>query len=70
VISHGGYTDDFRDSWFVTYAPPEGATIEGEHGESHVTLLAIEVEPRTWEAFWTFQPDRVAEIDEYIVENL
>ncbi|MFB6296347.1 MAG: DICT sensory domain-containing protein [Halobacteriales archaeon] len=70
VISHGGYTDDFRDSWFVVYTPPEGVEVEGEQGESHVALLAIEVEPREWEAFWTFRPDLVTDIEEYITENL
>jgi len=70
VISHGGYTDDFRDSWFVVYTPPEGVSVEGEQGESHVALLAIEVEPRKWEAFWTFRPGLVADIEEYITENL
>lgn len=70
VISHGGYTDDFRDSWFVVYTPPDGVSVEGEHGESHVALLAIEVEPREWEAFWTFQPALVEEIEGYLMENL
>jgi hypothetical protein len=70
VVSHGGYTDDFRDSWFVVYTPPEGVTVEGEHGESHVALLAIEVEPREWEAFWTFRPPIVEEIEDYLMENL
>ncbi|UVE52341.1 histidine kinase (plasmid) [Haloferax larsenii] len=24
LVSHGGYTEDFRDSWFVVYTPPDG----------------------------------------------
>jgi len=70
VITHGGYTDDFRDSWFVVYTPPADATVEGRHGESHVALLAIETSPREWDAFWTFEPDQVEAIEGYISENL
>ncbi|RDZ52619.1 histidine kinase [Haloferax sp. Atlit-4N] len=25
LMSHGGYTEDFCDSWFVVYTPPDGA---------------------------------------------
>lgn len=70
VVAHGGYTDDFRDSWFVVYTPPETGTVEGRNGESHVALLAIETAPRVWEAFWTFRPSRVERIEGYITENL
>jgi hypothetical protein len=70
VVAHGGYTDDFRDSWFVVYTPPDGETVEGRNGESHVALLAIETSPRVWEAFWTFRPSRVERIEGYITRNL
>jgi hypothetical protein len=70
VVTHGGHTDDFRDSWFVVYTPPEDETVEGRNGESHVALLAVETAPREWEAFWTFEPDRVEAIESYITANL
>ena len=33
-------------------------------------LLAIETAPREWEAFWTFDPPLVSEIEAYIATNL
>lgn len=70
VIWNEGYTKDFRDSWFVVYTPPESAEVQGENGETHVALLAVEVEPREWEAFWTFDPSLVEDIETYIAKNL
>ncbi|WP_424006782.1 DICT sensory domain-containing protein [Haloferax denitrificans] len=32
LLTHGGYTDEFYDSWFVVYTPPEGGP--GEAVES------------------------------------
>ncbi|ELZ66143.1 hypothetical protein C457_15245 [Haloferax prahovense DSM 18310] len=31
LMSHGGYTDDFCDSWFVVYTPPDGG-LDGTTG--------------------------------------
>ncbi|MGB9956360.1 histidine kinase [Haloferax prahovense] len=27
LLTHGGYTEDFYDSWFVVYTPPEGGPV-------------------------------------------
>ncbi|ELZ90015.1 DICT sensory domain-containing protein [Haloferax sulfurifontis] len=35
LLTHGGYTDEFYDSWFVVYTPPEGGpgeSIESDGG--------------------------------------
>lgn len=69
VTTHGGFSRDFRDSWFVVYTPPEGAT--DPDGESdHVALLALESKPRTWVGYWTFRPELVTEMDAYIAHNM
>jgi len=66
--THGGYTDDYRDSWFVVYTPPEGGLGGSEPG--HIALLALETDPRIWRSFWTFEPSLVERIDRYVRENL
>lgn len=71
VIAHGGHSSDFRDSWFVVFTPPEDWTADsGEPAASPAALLAIEVAPRKWRGYWTFDPELVSEIDEYIATNL
>lgn len=64
VTVHGGYSRDFRDSWFVIHCPPPGA----DQGPS--ALLAIETAPRTWDGFWTYEPDIVDQLTTYIKEQL
>lgn len=64
VVAHGGYTDEFHDSWFVVHTPPDDSDTRP------AALVALEVEPRVWDGFWTFQPDLVADIDAYIARNL
>jgi len=64
VTIHGGYTDDFRDSWFVVHSPPA----DSERDPS--ALLAIEVSPQTWDGFWTYQSDIVTRLRTYITERL
>lgn len=64
VTMHGGYTDDFKQSWFVVFTPPPGVDAEG------AALLAIEQESGTWDGFWTYQQSLVDDIAEYIRHNL
>jgi hypothetical protein len=64
VTIHGGYSPDFRDSWFVIHTPPA----DSERDPS--ALLAIEVGARTWDGFWTYDPDIVTTLTTYITENL
>lgn len=71
ITTHGGYSDDFRESWFVVYTPSDA----GEPNETgpeycYAALLAIEVAPREWEGYWTFDRPLVEELDDYIATNL
>lgn len=64
VIAHGGYTDDFRSSWFVVHEPPEDSDREP------AALLAIELDPGTWDGFWTYDEEFVDGLNTYIQSNL
>ncbi|WP_418279848.1 hypothetical protein [Halorubrum sp. DTA98] len=77
AIVHAGDSADFTDTWFVVYRPPEGArSVDGVDDdlrrgiEGGVALLAVEVEPRIWRGVWTFDPDRIRTVNEYIASNL
>ncbi|MFC7131056.1 histidine kinase [Haloferax chudinovii] len=86
LLTHGGYTEDFYDSWFVVYTPPDGrsvgtepatdgshsggGTVDGAAPGQPVALLALETEPKRWEGYWTFRPSLVADIDRYISRNM
>lgn len=60
---HGGHGPEFRDSWFVIHQPDDAS------GDP-AALVALEVERRTWEGFWTFEPDLVSDIAAYVERNL
>ena len=60
---HGGWDQEFRDSWFVVFVPDTPSA-------PHTALLAVEDEPNTWDAFWTYDPDTVREINRYIEREL
>ena len=66
VTMHGGYKDDFRNSWFVLYDPP--AEKVGEYESA--ALVAVERDPGVWEGFWTDRREVVADVAEYIRQNL
>jgi len=68
VVAHGGYTDEFRRSWFVVYTPPEDGDIDCEN--PHLALLALEVGPWEWKGFWTFDRSLVTDLNEYITRTL
>ncbi|TYT61068.1 DICT sensory domain-containing protein [Natrialba swarupiae] len=57
---HAGTGPAYRDSWFVVYRPPDGASTDG------AALVSVETEPRVWDGFFTFDPDHVARIDDAI----
>lgn len=64
VTVHGGYSEDFRRGWFVVHRPPDGAALDP------AALVAYEVEPRTWEGFWTHDPGRVDAINGYVERTM
>jgi len=72
VTIHAGETRDFTDTWFVIYRPPNGprevdATDAVDRGvEGGVALLAVEAERRLWKGVWTFDPERIETMDEYV----
>jgi hypothetical protein len=66
VTMHGGYKEDFRTSWFVLYNPP--AEKVGEYDSA--VLVAVEREPGTWRAFWTYRRPVVEDVAAYIRQNL
>lgn len=51
----------------MVFTPGEDRTADS--GEP-AALLAIEVAPRKWQGYWTFDQALVSEIDEYIATNL
>lgn len=55
AVVHAGRSRLFRDFWFVV-ARPEG---DGTAG----ALLAEEVDPGSWRGFWTFDDERVADVE-------
>lgn len=63
VTMHGGWSDEFRDAWFVVFVPEDRSA-------PHAALVAIETEPRVWDGFWTYDEERVTTINEYIQRNL
>ncbi len=64
VTIHGGYSFDFRSSWFVIHTPPSDSNREP------AALLAIEQEPRTWDGFFTYDAEIVANLAGYVQRNL
>jgi hypothetical protein len=83
VTTHAGDGPDFRDSWFVLYTPdaePSDSDATADPAPNPntddtpsphpVALLAIETEPREWEAFWTFDPSLVADLNASIRRRL
>ncbi|RZH68215.1 histidine kinase [Natrinema altunense] len=71
VTAHTGPGSEYRDAWFVVYDPTgAGAAAAAESASGPVALVCLETEPRTWDGFWTYDPDRVAAIDAYIAREL
>jgi hypothetical protein len=63
VTVHTGTDDVYRHSWFVVFDPPTGAAVDP------AAMVAVETEADTWEATWTYDPDRVGRIQRYVVET-
>ncbi|SNZ13329.1 Diguanylate Cyclase and Two-component system sensory domain-containing protein [Natronoarchaeum philippinense] len=59
VELHGIDDEEIRDSWFVTYTSDRDDIREA-------ALVAYEREQNVWDGFWTFEPELVAEVEEYI----
>ncbi len=59
LVAHSGDPEQLREVWFVIYRPPRDP-------QQAAALVAVQVEGNEWEAFWTYDPDRVAEVDRYV----
>jgi hypothetical protein len=64
VVAHGGYTFDFRSSWFVVHSPPPDSE------RDPAALLAIELDEGRWDGFWTYDETFVDEFTAYIQATL
>ncbi|MFC7072891.1 DICT sensory domain-containing protein [Halovenus rubra] len=64
VVMHGGYSFDFRSSWFVIHTPPEGSEYEP------AALLAIEIDDREWDGMWTYDPEFINKLTQHIQTTL
>ena len=60
VTIHGGYSFDFRMSWFVVHRPPADSEMRP------AALLAIELDDRRWDGFWTYDDELIDELVEYV----
>jgi len=65
VTVHTGTSYPYRRSWFVVFQPPE----DGE-ATDHAALVALEDEPNVWDGFWTFRPELVDRIEQYIADTI
>jgi len=63
LTMHGGWDGEFRHSWFVLHVSEDPSL-------PHAALVALETSPRTWKGLWTYQADKVREINRYIERNL
>ncbi|ADQ66862.1 DICT sensory domain-containing protein [Halogeometricum borinquense] len=63
ITMHGGWSDEFRDAWFVVFVP------DADDGP-HSALLSLETSPGVWDGFWTFDPERVTDIAQYLQREL
>ncbi|MDZ7701003.1 MAG: histidine kinase [Halobacteriales archaeon] len=59
---HGEDVPEIRDSWFVVYSHPS----EPERSAALLALLADDEGANEWRGFWTYDSERVAEIEEYL----
>lgn len=59
VTVHGVADPEIRRTWFVAH---RSAT----HAHEAAGLVAVERDPRTWEAYWTYDPERVDDVFDYL----
>jgi len=58
---HANDDPELRRLWFVVYRPPESV------GDTEpVALIATETGPNVWRGLWTYDPERVDRVQQYI----
>ncbi|AEH36910.1 histidine kinase [Halopiger xanaduensis] len=65
VATHTGTDGEYRNCWFVVYDPADPIA-----DPDPAALLCLETEPRIWDGFWTFDPERVAALEAYVATEL
>ena len=60
--THTGDTEAYRRSWFVVFSPP------GDRVDP-AALFALETGQNVWRSMWTYEPDRIDVIRQYIDRN-
>ena len=60
VTIHGGYSYDFRNSWFVIHCPAADSETKP------AALLALELDDGKWDGFWTYDDQPIGELVEYV----
>lgn len=63
VHVHRGRSREYRKTWVVSYRP-------ATDGGRHAALVAYERSREVWDGCWTFDADRVRDIDEYMTAEL
>lgn len=61
VTVHSGSHEEYRRSWVVVFTPPQDDTTDGQ-----VALVAIETGRNVWRGMWTYEPERVSRVNEYV----
>lgn len=62
VQVHTGDHAGYRESWCVSFVPDDPDS-------PHAALVALETGPNEWRGTWTFDPDRVREVDRVLAEE-
>ena len=65
VIVHTDDTEAYRRSWVVEFSA-DGVDPPGDSLPAHAALVAFETEPNVYRGLWTYERDRVEQIDAYV----
>jgi hypothetical protein len=60
--THTGHSKAYRRSWFVVFSPPDDRV-------DPAALFARETDRNVWRSTWTYDPDRIDAIRQYIDRN-
>lgn len=62
IEAHTGDHRGYRQSWCVSYRPPDGA-------DGHAAMVALETGPNEWVGTWTYDPEKVNRVDRILVDE-
>lgn len=61
VTAHGITDDEIMRHWFVVYNGSDSCS---------VAMLAMKTGPHKWDGYWTFDPDEIDTISQYISRDI